>query len=128
VAPLKELTIPRLELWTDSSIVLTCVQGPPNKWKIFVGNRIALFEEESAAATWSHVTSQFNPADLISREIEPKTLSTSTLGWNGPPWLLQQPSSWHKTEINLPNTTSKLEMLMVQFYKFQMTSHHDSPS
>ena len=85
MAPLKELTIPRLELWTDSSIVLTCVQGPPNKWKIFVGKIIALFEEESAAATWSRVTSQFNPADLISMGIEPTTLSISTLWWNGPP-------------------------------------------
>jgi len=127
--PLKQLTIPRLEfcaatllsklykkaigalnitinesyLWTDSSIVLTWMQGPPNKWKTFVGNRVALIQEETASVTWRQVPSQSNAADLISRGIEPKTLSSSTLWWKGP----QEPSSWPITEINIP--TDNLE-------------------
>jgi len=48
------------------------------------------------------VPNRSNPADLISRGIEPTTLSKFTLWWNGPPWLLQQPSSWPKTEVNTP--------------------------
>ena len=67
-------------LWTDSSIVLTWIQGPPNRWKTFVGNRVAIIQEETASATWRHVPSQSSPADLISRGVEPTTLSTSTLG------------------------------------------------
>jgi hypothetical protein len=77
VAPLKQLTIPKLELsaatllaklykkatsafnmtthksylWTDSSTVLTWIQGPPNKWKTFVGNRVATIQEDTAFAT-----------------------------------------------------------------------------
>jgi hypothetical protein len=75
VAPLKQLTILKLELcaatllgklykkatralnmtkhesylWTDSSIVLTWIQGPSNKWKTFVGNRVATIQEDSAS-------------------------------------------------------------------------------
>jgi hypothetical protein len=77
VKPLKQLTMPRLDLcaatllsklykkairalnitinesylWTDSFIVLTWIQGPPNKWKTFVGNRVALTQEKTAAVT-----------------------------------------------------------------------------
>ena len=52
--------------------------------------------------------SQSNPADLISRGIEPTTPSTSTLWWKGPQWLSQEPSSWPTTEINTPK--DKLEI------------------
>jgi len=38
-------------LRTHSSTVLTWVQGPPNKWKTFVGNIVALIQEETVAVT-----------------------------------------------------------------------------
>jgi hypothetical protein len=85
-------TIDESYLWTDSSIVLTWVQIPSNKWKTFVDNRVAIIQEETASATWRHVPTQSNPADLISREVEPTT-STSTLWWKGTQWLTQEPSS-----------------------------------
>jgi len=65
-------------LWTDLAIVLTWIQGPPNKWKNFVGNRDALIQEETESATRRHVSSQSNPADLFSRRVEATTLLTST--------------------------------------------------
>jgi hypothetical protein len=134
-APLKQLTIPRLELcaatlsaklykeaihalntmvhesylWTDSSIVLTWIQGPSNKWKTFVGNRVAFIQEDTASATWRHVPTQSIPADLISRGVEPTTLSTSTLWWKGPPWLTQEPFTSPTTKFN-----TKTEILEIR--------------
>jgi len=57
-------------------------------------------KEETAAVEWTHVSSQSNPADLISRGIQRTTLSTSTLWWKRPQWLKQQPSTWPTTEVN----------------------------
>jgi len=86
--------------WRDSSILLTGIQSPPRRWKTFVGNRVAIIQEEIASAPRRHVPSQSNPADLISRGVEPATLSTSTLWWKEPQWLTQEPSSWPATEVN----------------------------
>jgi hypothetical protein len=96
------VTIHESYLWTDSSIVLTWIQGPPSKWKTFVGNRVTTIQEITASAVWRHVPTQPNPADLISRGVEPTTLSTSTLWWKGPQWLTQDPSSWPAAIVNTP--------------------------
>ena len=143
VALLKQLTIPRFELcaaillsklykkaihalnltvnesylWTDSSIVLTWIQGPPNKWKAFVGNRVDLIQEQTAAATWRHVPSQSHPAEFISMGIEPTTLSTSTLCWKGQQWLTQEPSSGLISEVN--TSTDNLEARKVHVASLQ---------
>jgi hypothetical protein len=98
---------------TDSSIVLTWIQGPSNKWKTLVGKRVATIQEESASATWKHVPSQSNPADLITKGVEPATLSTSTLWWKGPQWLTQEPFSWPDPEINTPTKILELRNVHV---------------
>jgi hypothetical protein len=62
--------------------------GSIKQMEDIVGNRVATIQEETASATWRHVPSQSNPANLISRGVEPKTLSKSTLWWKGPQWLI----------------------------------------
>jgi hypothetical protein len=69
---------------------------------------VAIIQEETASATWRHVPSQSNPADLISKGFEPATLSTSTLWWKGPQWLTKEPFSWSAMEVNTP--TENLEI------------------
>jgi len=72
-----------------------------------VGNRVAFIQEETSSASWQHVPSQDNPADLISRGADPTTLATSTLWWNGPEWIISDPSTWPATDFNFP--TADLE-------------------
>ncbi|KAK9679934.1 Pao retrotransposon peptidase [Popillia japonica] len=63
VAPLKTVTVPRLEL---SGLKIT-----PNRLKTFVSNRVAEVQELSAQFTWRHVPSAENPADCLSRGLMP---------------------------------------------------------
>ena len=55
-------------LWTDSSIVLTWIQGPPNKWKTSVGHNVDMIQEETSSAIWRHVPTESNP-DFIQQEL-----------------------------------------------------------
>ncbi|CAB0015475.1 unnamed protein product, partial [Nesidiocoris tenuis] len=116
VAPLKQLTLPRLELqaavllinlvdelcrsyskltidsikyYTDSRVVLAWIGASPSKWTTFVANRVARIQESSNPAQWQHVSSTLNPADYVSRGLYIDELVASEQWWNGPSWLSQ---------------------------------------
>lgn len=118
VAPLKQTTIPRLELaaavlavridrllktelqipldesayWTDSQSVLKYIGSATARFKTFVANRVAMIQSLSEIAQWKYISSKLNPADVASRGLRADAFLQSK-AWIHAPEFLRKPSS-----------------------------------
>ncbi|XP_045765824.1 uncharacterized protein LOC123867687 [Maniola jurtina] len=122
VSPIKQVSIPRLELcgaallsrllaevadvlsisknniraWTDSTVVLSWLNSHPSRWKTFVANRVAEILTTMDSAQWYHVSSKENPADCASRGLQPGLLAENELWFSGPQFLREQTIKYKK--------------------------------
>jgi hypothetical protein len=109
LAPLKVVTIPRLELmaavlavkldgilrremhihvdqtifWTDSTIVLQYIRNRSKRLKTFVANRVAAIHDGSSVSQWRHIDTNLNPADDASRGLNAKEMLSRDRWSNG---------------------------------------------
>ncbi|KAF0748929.1 Integrase catalytic domain-containing protein, partial [Aphis craccivora] len=122
LAPLKALTVPRLELnaavllsrwlgclsrvlesqlnivgihaWSDSNIVLSWLTVPHESFKTYVSNRVHQIHTLVPNCQWHHVDSANNPADCASLGIMPSQLAHLSLYWQGPSVVYTDTSHW----------------------------------
>lgn len=125
VAPIKTISIPRLELlaavmlseqleaiintcelkansvtlWSDSMIVLYWIKKQSQDLKAFVSNRVKIIQEKTKKFQWKHIRSADNPADLVSRGLDISDFLKNQLWLHGPPWITQGEEHWPKTKL-----------------------------
>ena len=128
LVPLKQVTIPRLELsaavisvqldkvlkreldlplaeksvfWTDSTSVLRYIRNETKRFHTFVANRIAIIRDGSDPDQWRHVGGDLNPADDLSRGLSAEALLSSDRWIKGPAFLWEQRERWPQDPLSL---------------------------
>ena len=120
LAPLKAMTIPRLELtaattsvqvggmisrelgdpvdgeiyWTDSTTVLKYIRNETKRFHVSVANRVQRIRDETDPIQWKHVDSENNPADDASRGLEGNQITKRHRWVRGPDFLWHPESEW----------------------------------
>ena len=118
LAPLKTVTIPRLELcaavlavrldvllrreldiqivrssfFTDSAIARAYIQNESKRFKVFVANRVSEIRQHSHSDQWHHIDGKQNPADILSRGCDVEKMPSNW--FHGPKFLSQFRCDW----------------------------------
>ncbi|XP_036340597.1 uncharacterized protein LOC118749948 [Rhagoletis pomonella] len=133
VAPLKKVTVPRLELcaallaarlmnkvrdtlnlssistymWSDSTTTIWWIRSDPGALKEFMSNRVSQIQEVTTVSDWRYVNTADNPADCASRGLTMAQLVDHHLWWHGPSWLSQPETSWPHPLLKVPEKLSE---------------------
>lgn len=124
IAPIKGMSIPRLELlailigvrmvqfvlkqkeledvitilWSDSQCALHWVHNSSRLLPTFIQNRVE--EIRKAKIHFRYIPSEQNPADIATKGISPNKLKGYDLWWKGPKWLTENESKWPQWKYN----------------------------
>ncbi|XP_011169353.1 uncharacterized protein LOC105202489 [Solenopsis invicta] len=95
-----DLTNIKVYLWSDSTITLNWIASESRRYSMFVANRIGEIQRLTSDISWRHVPSGQNPADLLSRGLNPHQLIQATTWRNGPNFLQAPEDYWPSVEMS----------------------------
>ncbi|KAL0892289.1 hypothetical protein ABMA27_015463 [Loxostege sticticalis] len=74
----------KVHLFVDSQVVLAWLTTKPLKLSVYVANRVKCVNELTEGFSWHYVRTSENPADCLSRGVEPHLLRAHELWFHGP--------------------------------------------
>ena len=136
VAPLRQLSIPRLELqaallavrladivkkeltlclsktvfWSDSKTVLLYIANESRRFHTFVANRVAEIQDSTCPAQWRFVPGRLNPADDCTRGLRASEMTSDCRWIAGPAFLHQNEEHWPQEEFKGPILEEDVEL------------------
>ena len=125
VAPLKAISIPRLELtaavlwlrltedvsktlniqmsdvtfWSDSMNVLWWVRNHSRNFKPFISNRIGEIQTNSKPEQWRYIPTELNSADYVTRGLTADEFLNKDTWLNGPDFLQSSEDQWPENKV-----------------------------
>ncbi|XP_065083280.1 uncharacterized protein LOC135705459 [Ochlerotatus camptorhynchus] len=136
VAPLKQISIPRLELlaavlgarlsrmvfeshsftidrvvyWIDANVVLSWIRSDQRRYKQFVGFRIGEILSLTKLTDWRWVPSRLNVADQLTKWGKEPEMHTDSTWARGPAFLYKSEQEWPEKEMPPANTMEELRI------------------
>lgn len=134
VAPLRQYSIPRLELmaavlgaklsesiranhslsvkrvhfWTDSSTVYSWIVSDHRRYKVFVAYRIGEILSKTAPSEWRWVRTKLNIADDLTKWKDGSKIRSGSQWFIGPKFLYEKEDKWPHPEPPRPNVAVEL--------------------
>ncbi|XP_055614883.1 uncharacterized protein LOC129761194 [Toxorhynchites rutilus septentrionalis] len=134
VAPLKPISIPRLELmaavlgvklaksvgeyhtlaitrrvfWSDSSTALSWIRSDQRKYRQFVAFRVTEILENSQVDEWRWIPSRWNVADEATKWGKGPSINNSSRWFQAPAYLYQHPDLWPHQDLRVTETPEEL--------------------
>jgi len=140
LAPLKAVTVPRLELqaatlaarqdqflrreldielgestfWSDSTAVLLSINNTSKCFPTFVANRISKLEAASRPSQWKYAPTRANPADEGSRGLHARELVLKSRWLKAPEFLWKTANSWPEPPVDMPPLPAEYDEVKVK--------------
>ena len=140
LAPLKAVTVPRLELqaatlaarqdqflrreldielgestfWSDSTAVLLSINNTSKRFPTFVANRSSKIKAASRPSQWKYVPTRANPADEGSRGFNAREFVSKSRWLKAPEFLWETANSWPEPPVDISPLPAEYDEVKVK--------------